>query len=199
MGVKPLSLEALAQQVLGEGRVAHPILAQRLLREAVGEGWQSSDPEGVARTLLPSIRELFRSGLDVDVGLRTSRARRVVEVAWAYHRRLREQGLIDPAEALWEAARSLPSRRSVLVRGYPRLGPAEVAFVDAVAGEGSVIHLPYREASLFAENLEAAKALQRHGWTVEHTPLGEGWQVEAPFKAYVYPHLDGEVRGTWLR
>ena len=37
LGVEPLSLETLARQVLGEERVAHPLMVQRFLREAVEE------------------------------------------------------------------------------------------------------------------------------------------------------------------
>src|SRR5918993_1942486 len=46
LGILPLSLEGLAQLTLGEGRVANPILAQRLLREAVENVLDSTDPAG---------------------------------------------------------------------------------------------------------------------------------------------------------
>jgi hypothetical protein len=97
LDVTPLSLEDLAQQILGEELLAHPVSVQRFLRGAVEEALGSVDPDGAARTLLPSVRELFRSGADLDANLRSPRARRVVEVARAYRERLREQGLIDPA------------------------------------------------------------------------------------------------------
>src|SRR5829696_9774225 len=64
LGVAPLSIETLARQVLGENLIAHPLLAQKLLRASVVEVLGSSDPDGVARSLSPSIRELFRSGVD---------------------------------------------------------------------------------------------------------------------------------------
>jgi len=113
--------------VVGEERVAHPVLVQRLLGRAVDEVLESADPAGVARTLLSSVRELFRARADTEFDLSYPRGRRVVEVANSYRGRLRERGLVDPAEVLWEAARSSPHRRPVLVWGYPRLGPAEVA------------------------------------------------------------------------
>src|SRR4051812_5239825 len=74
LGVAPLSLEVLAQQVLGEGRIAHPVTVQRILHRAVREVLESADPDGVARTLLPSIRELFRAGTDMDCNSSSSRA-----------------------------------------------------------------------------------------------------------------------------
>ena len=130
----------------------------------------SSDPDGVARTLLPPIRELFRAGADVDADPGSLRARRVMEVARTYRTLLRADGLIDPAEVLWQAARALPERRPVLVWGYPRLGRDELAFIDAVAGEGSVLRLPYAEDHTFYENRETAEELERRGWAIDRTP-----------------------------
>jgi len=100
LGVEPLSIEALARQILGEERIARPLIIQRLLRQAVEEAVGSSDPDGVARTLLPPIRELFRVDADLDADLGSPRARRVMEVARRYRSLLRAEGLIDPAEIL---------------------------------------------------------------------------------------------------
>jgi hypothetical protein len=134
MGVEPLSLETLARQILGDERIARPLIIQRLLRAAVEEALGSSDPDGDARTLLPPVRELFRADADLDADPGSPRARRVMEVARTYRILLRAEGLIDPAEMLWQAARAPPKRRPVLVWGYPRLGRDEVALIDGVAG-----------------------------------------------------------------
>src|SRR5215207_9042938 len=152
LGVEHLSLENVALQVLGAERIAHPLAVQRLLRRAVEEALGSSDPAGVAGNLLPPIRELFRAGADVDVDPGSPRTRRVTEVACTYRILLRAEGLVDQAEVLWQVVQALPERRPVLVWGYPRLGRDEVAFIDAVAGEGSVLHLPYAEDHTFYEN-----------------------------------------------
>lgn len=196
LGILPLSLEGLAQLTLGEGRVANPILAQRLLREAVENVLDSTDPAGVARSLLPAIRELLRADADLETEPSSTRARRALTVARAYRRLLREQNLVDPAETLQEAARLSPRRRPVQVYGYPRFGAAEVAFLDAVAGDGSVAFLPFADDALFAENLEAAKALEDRGWTVQTTPSPDTWSPRVPTTAHVYPHLEAEVRGV---
>ncbi len=196
LGVGPLSLETLAQQVLEDDRTAHPVKVQRLLRRAVEEVLGSIDPDGLARILLPPIKELFRAGADVDADPGSPRARRVMEVARAYRTLLRTEGLIDPAEALWEAAQASPDRRPVLVWGYPRLGRDEVAFIDAVAREGSVLHLPYAEDHTFYENLGTAEELERRGWTVERTPPHAVWDMGIPVDAHSYPHVEAEVRGA---
>src|SRR5215212_455849 len=66
LGVEPLSIETLARQILGDERVARPLTMQRLLREAVRDALGSFDPDGMARALLPTIRELFRADADLD-------------------------------------------------------------------------------------------------------------------------------------
>jgi len=196
LGVEPLSLEILARQILGDERIAAPLTIQRLLRVAVEEALASSDPDGVARTLLPPIRELFRADADLDADAGSLRARRVLEVARTYRSLLRAEGLIDPAEMLWHAARALPKRRPVLVWGYPRLGRDEVAFIDAVAGEGSVLRLPYAEDHTFNENRETAEELERRSWAIHERSPQASWDVEVPVEAHVYPHLEAEVRGA---
>jgi RecB family exonuclease len=199
LGVTPLSLETLAARIVGEDRIADSVLVQRLLRQAVEEALGSDDPSGVARTMLPNVRELFRAGVDVAGDLGSARARRVIEVARAYRELLRARGLVDSSEVLWEAAGSDPPRHPVRVRGYPRVGMAEVAFLDAAAGEGSSVHFPYAEDGLFADNLEIALALEHRGWTVERDPLRETWETEVTTEAYSYPHLEAEVRGVLAR
>jgi len=101
LGVEPLSLQTLARQILGDERIARPLIIQRLLRQAVEEGLGNSDPDGVARTLLPPIRELFRADADLEADPGSPRARRVMEVARTYRSLLRAEGLIDPAESFW--------------------------------------------------------------------------------------------------
>jgi hypothetical protein len=86
-----------------------------------------------------------------------------------------------------------------VVWGYPRLGQDEVAFVDVIAGDGSVVHLPYGDDRLFGENLETAEALRQRAWTVERDPASVVWGVRASFEADEYSHLEAEVRGNLTR
>lgn len=111
LGAAPLSLEGLARQTLGESRIAHPLLVQRLLRDAVENTLGSADPSGTARSLLPAIRELYRANAKLETEPGSTRARRVLNVARAYQELLRQQNLVDPAETLHEAARTSPWRR----------------------------------------------------------------------------------------
>ena len=93
LGVRPLTLEDLAREVVGDQRVAHPVVVQRLLGEAAAEVLGGADPEGMVRSLLPAIRELFRSSAEIETEPSSPRARRVVEVGRAYQQRLREAKL----------------------------------------------------------------------------------------------------------
>jgi hypothetical protein len=58
LDVQPRTLEDLAHEVLGEGRVANPVLVWRLMQEAVANALGGEDPDGLARAMLPAIREL---------------------------------------------------------------------------------------------------------------------------------------------
>jgi hypothetical protein len=127
------------------------------------------------------------------------RARRVFEVAEEYRRLLRERSLVDPAEVLWEATRECGSSIPLLVWGYPRFGRDELAFIDAVAAEGSEVRLPWAEDSIFGANLEAARELESRGWSVKEGPLKSVWEPAATVEAFEYPYLEAEVRGTLAR
>src|SRR5690606_5405714 len=122
----------------------------RAVRETavLDEGATALAPLGSA------VRELLRAGLGRDPAVASgllraadlaARTKAIVVVAERYRELLAESRLVDPAEALWRAApqdaplgtTSLP----VLVAGYPRVGLAELVFLDSVAGDGSVFVL----------------------------------------------------------
>lgn len=199
LGVEPLSLEGLARQIVGRERVAPTALTSRLMREMVGELWGMEDVAGMANTLFPPIRELFRAGADPEMRPSSKRAAEVMQTAEAYRTRLREVGLLDPAEVLREAARCVISRQPIHLYSYPRLGRDELAFLDAVAGEGSVVELPWADEALFTENLQVTRELEARGWTLEEEPLEEVWRTPAEVEAHSYPDLEAEVRGTLSR
>lgn len=201
-GVEHVSLETLARGVVGEHRVADPALAQRLIRQAVVREIGGDDPSGIARALAPVVRELFRAGADLDAEAVSERSRRALHVAGTYQRLLRDAGVLDSAEALAEAARSLqnsPARRAVAVRGYPRLSAQEIAFVDAMAADGSVLHLPFAEDSVFRDNREAGEEFRARGWSVGESPVSEPWSPRAECSARAAPDQEKEVREALCR
>ena len=80
LGVSPRTLEDIAREVVGADNVAHPVIVGRLLSEAVGEILGGEDPEGMARSLLPTVREIFRASPDIEFEPSSPRARRGAEI-----------------------------------------------------------------------------------------------------------------------
>src|SRR5690606_29107346 len=121
--------------------VSLPLSRLLALRQVIADDGGWPDVRGTARRLEPVVSELLRAGIAVEarsaaaiagnaaVGPRTER---VVRLALAYSQLLRDNGEVDAAEALWQAATAIRSREPLLVYGYSRLGAGEVAFVDAL-------------------------------------------------------------------
>ena len=216
LDVAPRSLEDMARAILTLAELATaPVLtARRLLSIAVSEFLPDAD-RLTAHAMAPTLRAIFRSGADLDQleAAGSTRVRQVAALARAYQHVLRRHGYVDSAEALWVAGRFGPNPCRILLYGYARLGADERAFIDILAGDGSVVLLPYADDPAFAENMEASDELRRCGWPVMRVDtaetLGEtilgcqenkakalGLPMPAQVAGYSYPHLDAEVRGT---
>ncbi len=151
--------------------VAGPLERLMALRQVVAADGSWADVRGTARRLEPVISELLRAGIAVrprllpdlrssaDVGPRTAK---VAALAVSYSHLLAERGEVDPAETLWLAAAAVRTTEPLLTYGYSRLGEAEIAFLDALAGDGSVLVLPVG----FASSDGAAAALSGMAWDV---------------------------------
>jgi len=98
------------------------------------------------------------------------------------------------------------------VAGYPRVGRAELSFLEALAGEGSLFVLPFGEAPLFDPNREAARILREAGWQVgarTSDPLTPGERASGSFagtatppaavEALHFPSQEAEVRWALTR
>lgn len=207
------SLETLAQQSLLEKnlRVAPVLIAHRTLRTAASEVTQTSDIDGTVRALTPALKAVIRAGIDLDAleAVSSVRTQQLARLARAYRAKLRESKLVDRAEVLWQATSLQPQRQSVLIYGYFHPRVDELAFLNAVAGNGSIMMLPCPNSAIFTDNQEAIGWLQQRGWQVEASPqvlptLGE--QLQACFldgtvgppgvQSHIYPHLEAEVRGV---
>jgi len=204
------SLETLAQEsLLDKIRVAPVLFAHRALRTAVSQVIETTDIVGTVRALTPALYSILRAGIDIDAlfAIGSPRTQQLCVIASAYQAKLRETGFIDPAEVLWQASRLQPERQSILIYGYlhPRID--ELAFLDAVAGDGSMIILPTPNA-IFIDHQETVEWLQQQGWKVEASAqipstLGEQLQAcldstTAPpsVRAHIYPNLEAEVCGV---
>ena len=203
---RPMSLEALAREVLAAAGlgVAPAMLAHRALTEAARAVLPVAQAAGLAGALAPALRSLFRAGADLEA-LRhadSPRVRRLGELGLAYRARLRAGRLVDGAEALGEAARRAPAPRPVFVTGYPRLGADEAAFLEAIAGPGSLVRLPLGTLDAFTENVATAAAFQARGWAVERPgelavmPLAP---IGARARAHAFASREDEVRHVLAR
>ncbi len=205
-GLPRYTLEGLAREVLVRSglQVASPYRARRLLGQAVREALDPRDPKGMAAALEGPVRALFRAGADLarveEKG--PPRAQRVARVARRYRDLLRKEGLLDPAEALWEAA-GRGERRPLELRGFPYLGTGELALVEALAAPGSRVEL-LQAPGLWGEvGRVAREALEARGVRVEPllpSLLGqaflEGRGVPGGYgvEALAFPDMEAEVR-----
>ncbi|MDZ7954079.1 PD-(D/E)XK nuclease family protein [Nostoc sp. DedQUE09] len=207
------SLETLGKQSLLEAgiRVAPILIALRLLHTAVGRVIQTSDVEGTTRALSSAVKAILRAGINPEslAAVSSNRTQKLALLAQTYVSLLRERGMIDPAEVLWQASGAITKHQPVLIYGYfhPRID--QLNFLNAIADDDSVMVLPCPESSNFVDPKKAVEWLQQQGWEVqalEETTLSLGEQLQNCFlnttivppnvKVYIYPHLESEVRGA---
>lgn len=216
LNVQCQTLEEFALNVLGvaQMRVVPATAAGRILRAACREVFNVQEADSAARGLKFSVQTLLRTGSDL-VGLMEAdsvRVRDLARVTASYRERLRDNNLVDQSEALWRAAELKPVRRKVYIHGYFRPRVDELAFIDAIAGDGSEFILPCSEYPISSENREAVEFLRQRGWKVDDAASGpltlgqrlaldfaSGQSAEPSVSAWTYPHVEAEVRATLAR
>lgn len=207
------SLKTLARPVLVEAgiRVATKLMALRLLRTSVSTVIQTSDIEGTTRAVSSAVKAILRAGINLKslAAVHSNRTKQLAFLAQTYVSLLREQGMIDPAEVLWQASDVITKRQPILIYGYFHPSIDQLKFLNAIADDGSAIILPCPKSSNFIDIQNAVEWLQQQGWELqvsEPTNLAVGEQLQDCFlngtvlppdvKAYIYPNLESEVRGT---
>lgn len=203
----PCSLESLAKKELVACglAIASAYAAHKALSQAARSIPEISDSEGATEAFSATVRELFRAGVDLEalsLGA-NERARRLAHLAIAYRTILRERGLLDPAEVYWLAAAQRPVPQALLITGYPRFGPDEQAFIHAIAGDGSVLYLPFAESGMYEDARVMAQAFAAQGWTVSSSdaastslPFGGHLHRAQEVITLAYPDMETEVRGV---
>ncbi len=221
-------LESLAKTLLQRQgwRLVPPVLARRQFRRSVAAILQVPDPSGTSRTLKPTLEELLRAQLDLQVlqNHGSERLATLARLADHYRRALAEQQWLDGAELLWRAAAWVqPSdRRAYCFYGYFQPRRDQQVLITAIAGPGSQWVLPVAPGSpLFAGNAEVVATLEQQGWAIApHTraaiaapaapqaqPYGSQLQQQflqpareaAPsphLRASISPTLEAEVRAV---
>ncbi len=183
------SLVELAAGLLPAGwRVAPEAIVTRELTAAVRGVVGGQHAARQAVVMAGGLARLLRSGADLDRLAKegSERVRLLSRVALDYRRRLADRGMVDPAEMLHLAAREVSSTAPLLVHGYARLDADDRAFLNAYAGDGSVLVLPDGAKTMFDENQATARELVAGGWEqLTVTPAGEAALGERVAACYV--------------
>ncbi|MFZ4629169.1 MAG: PD-(D/E)XK nuclease family protein [Blastocatellia bacterium] len=205
-------ISAVEQQILLAG-----VLRERERDE--GGHSRAIDPRGAARRLRHGIETLLRSTEAPEEALKGESEKQLVELAEilaGYRSVLAREGLVDPAEVLWRAARLEGERLPLLVWGYFAPRGDELAFLDTLAGDDSHLILPLGPESILAENRGWVAWLEGRGWTVapalpEASPpivkpvgwrtaercwRGEGEKAAGAIELWSEPTVEEEVRAV---
>ncbi len=165
------SLETLAKTTVNQQGwiIASSFLSRRYLQNTVREVIETKDVKGTAEAFLPTIKELFHTGIDLTKLQRqpSVRLQQLARLAIIYQQKLRSRHYLDGSELFWQGAKNVKKRQCYLFYGYFTPPRDELAFINAVAGDGSVIVLPQVEAaapSLFIYYRNTLDFFQDRGW-----------------------------------
>lgn len=162
--LRQLAIQALAFK--GQ-KIAPDLAAQRLFRQVVQDIAQPGDLLGTAKAWLPATRSLLQSSPNLAAVTALSEPiTKLLDSARAYQTTLSQQGLIDGADLYWQAASSQVLPQQLLIYGYFQPRADELAWINTVAAEASVLFLPTANSPLFAETRAAVDWLTKQGWQV---------------------------------
>ena len=191
------SLESLAETTVRKQgwAIASSLIAHRILRAAIRETQISKDIEGIASLITPTLNSLFHSGIDLTALQQYPlvRVQQLAELALVYRQKLRDKKAIAPAEVFWQGSQNVSNRDSYLFYGYFTPGEEQIAFIDAIAGNESMIVLPCGQGNLFTENKKAIAFLQERGWIVR-----EDWGLENLEQQREYAYLGKQLQQSFL-
>lgn len=195
------SLEELAQNRLQDaGWQIAAAWDLRLRLERILQQLQVQNPGALAVGMATTLDYLFR--VDGIKKLRVTGYQGVMkQAAKQLLDQLQAEQLEPPGRLFWRAAdiAGMP-RFPVHLRGFVQLDPGELAFLNDVAGPGSVVELPYRHRYWFADNLTTVQELARHGWEMvelDSPPTGAGWEWDRQgWMVQSFTDQESEVRAV---
>ncbi|MDY6940766.1 MAG: PD-(D/E)XK nuclease family protein [Cyanobacteriota bacterium] len=221
--VPHLNLETLAQQICQrQGQTIAPVLlARRTLQTAVKIALSPTDIEGTARSFSGAVKSILRAGIDLETLASVSqpKVRQLAHLTRTYQQQLAEYRAIEPSELFWHASRFMKGqkgdRQPLFIYGYFQPRRDRLAFIDAIAAEGSAIVLPCQDEDIFTDNRQAIDWLQKREWEIIDNPPSHPLPSNIPISAsprprvpaslhppsphlqsHTYPNLEAEVRGV---
>ncbi|MGL6338454.1 MAG: PD-(D/E)XK nuclease family protein, partial [Waterburya sp.] len=157
-----------------------------------------------------TIKDLLRSGIDLTQLTQNSdpRIQQLGNLALAYQRQLRQRRVIDTAELYWQGVTNVAYQKAYGFYGYFAPSKDELALINAIAGEDSILVLPLN--NILPQNQQALEWLQTQGWSLETSigsqTTGINQQLQQCFQQQaalptgvsltVFPNLEAEVRGV---
>ena len=190
LGCPGFTLQNLARRILAKNDLfaAEPRMSARLLRESIAEVKPGADASAMAQRIASVLKTVLRIGIDTgrlkEAG--GSRAAELASIAERFRCKLRERGSVHIDEIVWEAANAAVLEPQILfIYGYNRGRSEEIAFIDRIAGDGSIYHLPVVSGSdAFTANANFAAQLAGRGWTIDtgdEEPITIGERTAARF------------------
>ncbi len=148
--------------------MAQPLQAQKLFRQTVQAVLQPADLIGTSRAFMPAVRSLLQSSssLKPDSANLSIRAAHLITLAQQYQAALHQHGIFDESELYWRAAELAVDPQKIFVYGYFQPRPDELAWIDKLAADESIVFLPMGGTALFAEVQSAVNFLEKKGWSV---------------------------------
>lgn len=173
---------------------------RRALLQAVAEVFGPDDAGGYAAVGAAAVRQILRLTEDDQAfPLDDPRTARWWTVAQRYREALRREGHVDPAEVVRVAAQHLGSGAAAAGRlavvGHLDLGPDEVALVDAAAGPGSLVILPW-QPGWTEVNERTVRDFEARGWVADTAEAASSRAEHPPrtLRAVALPTLEDEAR-----
>ena len=203
LGVQHRSLLRLAKQHLSEQglAIAPSFLSTQLLVKAAST-IGLDDPEGEARALQSSLQTVLKSGVVLEaLRAKGSRTDTLTSLVTEYQSLLQEKSMIDSSQLFWQAAKTDMPKEAIAIFSYAHLEADELAFINKLAGENSIVVLPYFNHPMFEVNQTAAQTLEDFGWQLDKPApssfsFSDLLNKDLTVKAYKFSDQEGELRQT---
>jgi CRISPR/Cas system-associated exonuclease Cas4 (RecB family) len=202
-------------------RVPHCSLESLAQTSLKREGWKIAsalksleviDFWGMPNFYLPTIRELLANDIDLSALQKDKfdRVKKLANLTLKYREKLRQEHYLDAAELFWQASRLNLIRHGYLFYGYFLPRRDELAFIDKIAGDNSILVLPNCDRTaiefLIEKGWQLGEGMREEAAEINHRSLGrqlqQSWLTKEHFaltkavRLQTYPNLIAEVRGV---